>query len=103
MDIKSRIRQRLDEMNVDDLSHEERKHLDNISGKPKLQYKLVYHFQDIPLKAKTEKKAKEEAIKYALDNGFKPHHATLKSYYQVNLGLGRMSTVEKTIRLPFMP
>ncbi len=100
MDIKKRIREKLDEMiDADNLSHNEKKTLDNI----KPEFKLSYHLQDIPLKSKTLKGAKDEAIKYAADHGFKPHHATLIKFWKVNGVGGRTSDVEEKHRLPFTP
>lgn len=98
MDIKSRIKERLVEMNADDLNHSEKKILN--SAKPK--WKMSYHGQHIPLKAKTKEGAKKESIEYASKNGFKPHHASLIKYWEVPTITGT-SKVEEESPLPFMP
>lgn len=105
MDIKNKIKQKLNEMDKNDLRYSDQKWIEGVikTDKIKPQFKLVYHGQDIPLKAKTKEKAKEEAIKYASDNGFKPHHATLIKYYSIAMGMEKSSNVEEKIPLPFMP
>lgn len=105
MDIKARIKEKLNEMNKNDLSHADQKWIEGVikNDKIKPQYKLNYHGKEIPLKAKSDIKAKEEAIKYASENGFKPHHADLIKYYLVNMVGRKPAKIETKILLPFTP